>query len=1588
MKKIKLLLAVIAAMVTMGVNAQSWTASEVGEGYFMLYNVGTRQYLTRGNGWGTQASITAASNAGNGIALRFAGSGSDFKMFTGINGDAKGLEHLSGGTIYTDQANGKNSTWTFTQVGTDNGPVYTIVSKDNHGGGAGAYLTAGVDGTKVTPGNDGTLDGAKWKLMAIPAQPVGMADASEDNPVDATSLIVNANFSFDAIKKGDGWTMDANNYNPCGGNISGEGVIYNPNAESWRSSFTLSQVLTVPNGIYELTAQAAVTEYTATGANLPVVYAGDQSTPFTAMTEGENSMGGVSTSFTAGKYVVGPIRVVVTNGSLTIGVRGTRTDTWCVWDNFKLTYKGVDLTELKNALQTQIDAVSALEGTTTTAAYNAAKSYADGIDMDALTTEEAISSASTELAAHVNAAKALQTNYANYNAIRSEVLALDDDETIYTGSATIDVSVADAAISQATTVDAVNAAINLLRTAAGEFITSVTVNENKYFDVTNIWVVNPTVSANVDGWNVENVVRHYSWSTGPTTNYGETEFYQSGFDFNQSVTLPAGTWEFGVSGFHRAGTYQTYFYASEDRILLPGENSDVVNSMADAQTYFNNGNGKVALKFLLENESNTIKIGIINEDTGTDRWTIFRNFTLKFYGAPDYSVYADQWTAAVVAANKAKEDHPALIEGAEEYDALEAAINDAPDGNSKKADYLEKIGALEAATSAFIAAAAIYEAYPAALATAKTTVATEDKMAAAVRTALSETIETFDEGKVDMTDKEAIRTATAALNTAVANAEASIANYVEAKAILDAANIYDAAGQASYAANETIATIQAAYDNNTLESVTNEQKAAAQVALATACKAQTQPADGCDMTAYIVNPGIDGNVNGWTCDINANGGYAGGPLKPSNDAMEFWGQYTLDEKAAGKSFDYYQVLSGLPNGAYTISADMLNSTNGEEGASWDGGGKAGLYGKTATNEVQALVTTDGETFLPYTTGEILVVDGELRIGVKNIAALTGRWFACDNFKLTYVRQLTDEDKLSVAKDIYDNALAAAKAIEQGSIPTNAYNSLQEAINENTLESGTADQYNTASTALTEATAAAAAFIEPFAAYNTAKAAADAAIADDAYENVTGAEKDNLTIAIALVPSTAAEYAEAATALTTTTTAFTAAALNYNLYVSELAIAQAISNTITVDAPTTADEALAAFKTLKVAEYTFVADAYPYSATSKIGDFTTWDKSGSVNGNTKVEFELLTSQHWSGTARTYYEQPKGGWSTSGATFTANYQKICTLPAGEYVIKVAARAASGTNTTAKITCSAATMDGPIPNLGDTGKGITTAGVASFDEGEFANGGTGRGFVWNYLPFTLTEETEVTMTVHAEADGVMQWFSVCDGELLSKTNIATAVAYKEDSNNTIEDVDVANVTMTRTIKNGYNTVVLPFDLTSSQVQNAFGEGTEVYAFSENGEENAEDLTINFNKVIEGTISANTPVLVKATKASDAQVFNGVQVVAPTEGAIVAGTNASFVGVWGPTTIGEGHFFIGNGAIYKSAGSTNIKAFRAYILLENPNVTNAVKLFIGGIETSISEINGEAVENDAIYNLSGQRVNKAQKGLYIVNGKKVIIK
>ena len=103
--------------------------------------------------------------------------------------------------------------------------------------------------------------------------------------------------------------------------------------------------------------------------------------------------------------------------------------------------------------------------------------------------------------------------------------------------------------------------------------------------------------------------------------------------------------------------------------------------------------------------------------------------------------------------------------------------------------------------------------------------------------------------------------------------------------------------------------------------------------------------------------------------------------------------------------------------------------------------------------------------------------------------------------------------------------------------------------------------------------------------------------------------------------------------------------------------------------------------------------------------------------------------------------------------------------------------------------------------------------------------------------------------------------------------------------------------------------------------------------------------------------------------------------------GLGGSFTG----TEVAEGKYLLSGGQIVKCGTGCSIAANRAYIDMdavpEYDGDMNNVKVFRIGGEDGINGISAEQ-QGAAIYDLSGRRLNKAQKGLYIVNGKKVAVK
>ena len=73
--------------------------------------------------------------------------------------------------------------------------------------------------------------------------------------------------------------------------------------------------------------------------------------------------------------------------------------------------------------------------------------------------------------------------------------------------------------------------------------------------------------------------------------------------------------------------------------------------------------------------------------------------------------------------------------------------------------------------------------------------------------------------------------------------------------------------------------------------------------------------------------------------------------------------------------------------------------------------------------------------------------------------------------------------------------------------------------------------------------------------------------------------------------------------------------------------------------------------------------------------------------------------------------------------------------------------------------------------------------------------------------------------------------------------------------------------------------------------------------------------------------------------------------------------------------------------ANNGTLKPFRTMIAAGNASLTNKYLLDFGNGTTGIGSLDTE-MERGEVYDLNGRRVLQPAKGVYIINGKKVIIK
>lgn len=200
--------------------------------------------------------------------------------------------------------------------------------------------------------------------------------------------------------------------------------------------------------------------------------------------------------------------------------------------------------------------------------------------------------------------------------------------------------------------------------------------------------------------------------------------------------------------------------------------------------------------------------------------------------------------------------------------------------------------------------------------------------------------------------------------------------------------------------------------------------------------------------------------------------------------------------------------------------------------------------------------------------------------------------------------------------------------------------------------------------------------------------------------------------------------------------------------------------------------------------------------------------------------------------------------------------------------------------------------------------------------------------------------------------------------------------------------NVTLTRTLPADgfYNTFAVPFNT-------AIPEGWTVKQL--NGATlNGSVLTLNFADA--ASIEAGKPYLVMVSTDVENPTFEEVTISNAVNATVADGI--SFIPTLGAADLeGEADdiFFLGAENTLYNPSDARIKGFRAYFKLTE-NSTAAVSAYVldlgNGETTGIGSLNNESAlkGQEGIYSLDGRRIEglPTEKGIYIVNGKKKVIK
>lgn len=221
-----------------------------------------------------------------------------------------------------------------------------------------------------------------------------------------------------------------------------------------------------------------------------------------------------------------------------------------------------------------------------------------------------------------------------------------------------------------------------------------------------------------------------------------------------------------------------------------------------------------------------------------------------------------------------------------------------------------------------------------------------------------------------------------------------------------------------------------------------------------------------------------------------------------------------------------------------------------------------------------------------------------------------------------------------------------------------------------------------------------------------------------------------------------------------------------------------------------------------------------------------------------------------------------------------------------------------------------------------------------------------------------------------------------------------------NVIENCAYANVTLQRTLSKDYwNTFCVPFALDAEQVAQYFGEGTQLRTY----EGNCNNNIVYFATV--DNIEAGKPYIMKPGNAVVKNpTFEGVSMVATgldengNPQAVGDASTVQMKGIYNQILLktDKTELFLGDNDLFyypiNDIDARTIGGLRAYFIVPQGTDIKKLRANLDGTPTSLDTIFDTEESNAPVYNLQGQCVGNSlralKSGIYIQNGKKVVVK